>query len=120
MQLDEPNHVPAAQDRLAGRRVATQAAAPSSPVARLSRPQAEAGWGGDGANQERSAGVAEFAADLGSAHGLTQAARWGGGEGREAEGGDDAGADADGDRGDGDTDRSRQQRGDGEPGGVME
>jgi hypothetical protein len=40
-----------------------------------------------------TAGVAEFAADLGGAHGLAEAAGWGGGcRGGEAQGGDDAGA----------------------------
>jgi hypothetical protein len=91
---------------------------PELPGGQAEQAQAEVGWGGDGANQERSAGVAEFAADLGGAHGLAEPARWGGGgEGGEAEGGDDAGTDADGDRGDAEGGRFRQQSGDGEPGG---
>ena len=52
-------------------------------------PGAESGDAGQGGDQEGSAGVAEFAADLGGAHGLAQPpSRRGAGEGGEAKRGD--------------------------------
>src|SRR5258708_25210968 len=60
----------------------------------------EGDGGGEGADEEGAAGVAEFAADFGGAHGLAESFGWGGGgKVGESDRGDEADPDADQDRG---------------------
>jgi len=77
----------------------------------------EGGGGGDGRDQQGAAGVAEFAAEFGVAHGLAEPFGWGGGgQGGEALRRDESGAGADADRGEQDPGEAGERAG-GRPAG---
>ena len=72
----------------------------------------EGGGRGDGGDDQWAAGVAEFAAEFGGAHGLAEPfGRGPSGQRREAERGDQAGADADQRRGEQYSGQAGQRRG---------